>query len=166
MPGVHLNPPQAFVSSYAPRIRTFANPLLAPVVPQTSNVPPIRTTKRGTAAINYAEDLLDEDFDDGEDAPRRPTGLKSRPNVDPSAVSAQGVLGSQLGRELTAPVDVQGIWRDWMGKPKKTLSVDNSLIRSKPFISPKCGKVVDENLICASLETQNSSKPRPSYPPT
>ncbi|KAI7523574.1 hypothetical protein KC331_g18591, partial [Hortaea werneckii] len=45
--------PQAFVSSYAPRIRTYGNSLLTPVQQQNA-APPMRTTKRGTTAINYA----------------------------------------------------------------------------------------------------------------
>ncbi|MCJ1372341.1 Chromatin structure remodeling complex protein sfh1 [Loxospora ochrophaea] len=116
-------PPQAFISSYAPRLRTYGNSLLTPVIQPTTaqTAPTSRTTKRGTIAINYSEDLLDDDdFDEGE-GPRRPTGLRSR-REDPN----QGKEGptDKLGKELTAPVDVQGIWRDWMGKPKFGKSVE------------------------------------------
>jgi chromatin structure-remodeling complex subunit SFH1 len=110
-----INPPQAFISSYAPRLRTYGNSLLSPIVPPANTLPLPRTTKRGTTAINYAEDGYDdEDFDS--EGPRRPTGLRSlrrdESNVDKSSQTAE------LGKELTTPVEVQGIWRDWMGKPK------------------------------------------------
>lgn len=111
------HPPQSFMSSYAPRLRKYANPLITPVVPQ-AQAPSSRTTKRGTIAVNYAEDGYDDtDFDDG-DGPRRPTGLRSLRRDD--SVADRDRL-SQLGKELDAPVDVQGIWRDWMGKQKRQL---------------------------------------------
>ena len=108
--------PQAFISSYAPRLRSYANSLLTPVIPQATIVaaPLSRTTKRGTIAINYAEDGYDDDDFDSE-GPRRPTGLRSR-REDPTH-TADGVA-NKLGKEIFAPVEVQGIWRDWMGKPK------------------------------------------------
>lgn len=108
--------PQAFISSYAPRLRKHGNSLLQPVIPQTTLPAPLsRTTKRGTTVISYAEDQFDDDdFEDGE-GPRRPTGLRSR-REDP--VQSREALAEKLGKELSAPVDVQGIWRDWMGKPK------------------------------------------------
>lgn len=112
------NAPQAFVSSYAPRIRTFGNSLLTPVVPQTI-LPQVRTTKRGTTAINYAEEFDDESIEDS-DGPRRATGLRTaqqRQGPDPMVEKVK-----ELGKEAHAPVDVQGIWRDWMGKPKRTLT--------------------------------------------
>ena len=58
-----MPPPQAFISSYAPRLRNYANSLLAPVAQPTAalNVTGSRTTKRGTTAINYAEDGYDDD---------------------------------------------------------------------------------------------------------
>ncbi|KJX93489.1 hypothetical protein TI39_contig4307g00002 [Zymoseptoria brevis] len=112
------NAPQAFVSSFAPRIRTFGNSLLTPVVPQTI-LPQVRTTKRGTTAINYAEEFDDESIEDS-DGPRRPTGLRTaqqRQGPDPMIEKVK-----ELGKEIHEPVDVQGIWRDWMGKPKRTLT--------------------------------------------
>lgn len=112
------NAPQAFVSSYAPRARTYGNSLLTPVVPQTI-LPSVRTTKRGTTAINYAEEFDDESIDDS-DGPRRATGLRTaqqRREPDPMIEKVKA-----LGKEIHAPVDVQGIWRDWMGKPKRTLT--------------------------------------------
>jgi hypothetical protein len=111
-------PPQAFISSYAPRLRSYGNSLLSPIVPPSNTLPPPRTTKRGTAIISYAEDGYDDDFEDS-DGPRRATGLRSirrdDSNMDKSAQIAA------LGKELVAPVDIQGIWRDWMGRPKRTL---------------------------------------------
>ncbi|KAI9840133.1 MAG: Chromatin structure remodeling complex protein sfh1 [Sclerophora amabilis] len=111
-------PPQAFTSSYAPRLRAYGNSLIAPIV-QPSTVqaaPSARTTKRGTIAINYAEDGYDDDdFEDGE-GPRRPTGLRSLRREDPSQEKPSAA--DRIGKELAAPVTVQGIWRDWMGKPK------------------------------------------------
>lgn len=108
--------PQAFISSYAPRLRSYANSLLTPVIPPTTvaAAPLSRTTKRGTIAINYAEDGYDDDDFDSE-GPRRPTGLRSR-REDPAQAADGGA--NKLGKEIFAPVEVQGIWRDWMGKPK------------------------------------------------
>lgn len=113
------NVPQAFVSSYAPRIRTYANSLLTAAVQPANVVAPLRTTKRGTTAVNYSEDLESDTIDDS-DAPRRPTGLRSLRHNDSQA--AQVPQLREVGRELDAPVDVQGIWREWMGKPKKALT--------------------------------------------
>ena len=109
--------PQAFVSSYAPRLRAYANSLLTPVIPQTTQAAPLsRTTKRGTIAINYAENEYDDDdiFED-DTGPRRPTGLRSR-REDPNQNKESAA--DKAGKDLSAPVQVQGIWRDWMNKPK------------------------------------------------
>lgn len=116
-----LNAPQSFVSSYAPRIRTYANSLLTPVQPQNV-LPPVRTTKRGTTAINYSEDFEDDSIDDS-DAPRRATGLRTQPRRDLGDGGAdKGAAQRALNKEAHAPVDVQGIWREWMGKPKRVLT--------------------------------------------
>ncbi|KAH7028387.1 hypothetical protein B0J12DRAFT_684074 [Macrophomina phaseolina] len=124
------NPPQAFISSYAPRIRTYGNSLLQPVIPQLTQIPPARTTKRGTTAINYAEDGYDDDdFEDSEGPRRRPTGLRSLRLQDDSQTKL-GQDASQLGKELTSPVEVQGIWREWMGKPKRALTEKQLQIQS------------------------------------
>ncbi len=119
-PPLRANPPQAFISSYAPRIRTYGNSLLTPVIPPAPQLPQVRLTKRGTTAINYAEDGYDdEDFYDSE-GPRRPTGLRSlRRGEDPTA--DRSGQASHLGKELVAPVEIQGIWREWMGKQKKVM---------------------------------------------
>lgn len=115
-------PPQAFISSYAPRLRTYANSLLTPVLqPTTTTITTQsgRTTKRGTTAVNYAEDGY-EDFDDDEDSRRRPTGLRSLRREDPSTASLDAA--EKFGKEANEPVEVQGIWRDWMGKTSASKS--------------------------------------------
>ncbi|KAL2401618.1 hypothetical protein ABEF93_007540 [Exophiala dermatitidis] len=102
---------QSFVTSYAPRIRQYANTLLQPVV-QTQNVAPSsRTTKRGTTIINYADDAYDEDdFDDSEGV-RRPTGLRSLRREELEKKDPQN---EKVGKEIHAPVDLQPIYRDWI----------------------------------------------------
>lgn len=82
---------------------------MQPVAPAA---PTARTTKRGTVAINYAEnDMDDDDFEDGE-GPRRPTGLRSlrREEINPD----RGPTGEKLGKETSSPVDVQVNFRDWI----------------------------------------------------
>jgi chromatin structure-remodeling complex subunit SFH1 len=111
--------PQGFISSYSPRLRTYRNSLLAPVFPQANTVIPTRTTKRGTTAINYAEDGFDDDDFDDSEGPRRPTGLRSLRRDDTGLV--QNLQQEKVGKDITAPVEVQGIWREWMGKPKRVL---------------------------------------------
>ncbi len=114
------NAPQSFISSYAPRIRNYGNSLLTPVTAPATQAAPARTTKRGTAAINYAEDGFDDDafFEDGE-GPRRPTGLRSLRREE-SGVE-KGFVSGQVGKTVTAPVDTLGIWREWMGKTKRSM---------------------------------------------
>ena len=123
MPAMNANrvtAPQAFVSSYAPRIRTYGNSILAPVQPQNV-IPPMRTTKRGTAAINYSEDFADDSIEDS-DNPRRQTGLRTaQQRRDPEA-SGEKAPEKELGKEIYEPVEVQGVWREWMGKPKRYLT--------------------------------------------
>lgn len=105
--------PQAFLSSYAPRLRGYNNSLLTPVLPSAPTGPVSRTTKRGTTIINYAEDGYDDYDDDSDDPRRRPTGLRSLRKED--SLSRQDVA-DKAGKDTKDPVDVQGIWRDWMGK--------------------------------------------------
>jgi chromatin structure-remodeling complex subunit SFH1 len=111
------NPLQASYSTYAPRLRAYNNALLAPVLTTAAPVNPLgRTTKRGTAIINYAEDgFEDYDIDDDSDSRRRPTGLRSLRREE-SASKADP--GEKAGKETSEPVDVQGIWRDWMIKAR------------------------------------------------
>ncbi|KAK3306498.1 uncharacterized protein B0T15DRAFT_142823 [Chaetomium strumarium] len=111
---------QAILSSYAPRLRTYNNALLQPVLPGAAPSNPLaRTTKRGTTIINYAEDGYDDYDDDEEDGRRRPTGLRSlrrddsTTKVDPS---------EKVGKDTSQPVEVQGIYRDWMGKMRPNRS--------------------------------------------
>ncbi|KAF7884237.1 uncharacterized protein EAF02_004573 [Botrytis sinoallii] len=112
------NPPQSFISSYAPRLRTYANSLLTPVIQPTAAVatPLGRTTKRGTTAINYAEDGYEFEEDDDDENKRRPTGLRSLRREDIG--QAKQDPAEKVGKEATAPVEIQGIWRDWMGKQR------------------------------------------------
>ncbi|KAI2620037.1 SNF5-domain-containing protein [Hypoxylon sp. NC1633] len=114
---------QAFLSNYAPRLRVYNNSLLTPVIHPAPPTGPIsRTTKRGTTLINYAEDGYDYDDEDEEDSRRRPTGLRSlrredsTSRIDPS---------DKYGKEINAPVQVQGIWRDWMLKHKTHSDINN-----------------------------------------
>ncbi|KAJ5032177.1 hypothetical protein J3E74DRAFT_470375 [Bipolaris maydis] len=109
-------PPQAFMSSYAPRLRSHGNSLISPIVPPSNTLPAPRVTKRGTAVLSYAEDAYDDD--DLRIATADPL------NADHSAQIAA------LGEELTAPIDLQGIWRDWMGRPKRTLTEKQVLTQS------------------------------------
>jgi chromatin structure-remodeling complex subunit SFH1 len=122
MAAKNSNPPQSFISSYAPRLRTYANSLLTPVIqPATALAAPLsRTTKRGTTAINYAEDGFEDYDDDDDDSRRRPTGLRSI-RRDESGQAKQDP-SEKFGKEATAPVEVQGAWRDWMGKGRATKS--------------------------------------------
>lgn len=115
-----LNAPQAFVSSYAPRIRSYNNSILAPVQPQNV-IPPMRTTKRGTTAINYSEDFADDSIEDS-DNPRRQTGLRTAQQRRDPEVNGEKAAEKELGKDLYEPVDVQGVWREWMGKPKRFLT--------------------------------------------
>ncbi|EFZ00369.2 Chromatin structure-remodeling complex subunit sfh1 [Metarhizium brunneum] len=105
--------PQAFQSSYAPRLRAYNNSLLTPVLPSAPSGPLSRTTKRGTTIINYAEDGYDDLEEDSDDTRRRPTGLRSLRKED--SASRQD-LAEKAGKDTKEPVEVQGIWRDWMGK--------------------------------------------------
>lgn len=137
-----IAPPQAFISSYAPRLRAYANALLTPIAPPPTTVlPPVRTTKRGTTAINYAEDGFGSDFDEDADNARRPTGLRSRRDDfgshaagrDRTALgggSGAAHQGPQYGKEARGPVKVQGIWRDWMGKSKPVRTEKQALTQT------------------------------------
>ncbi|TDZ71929.1 Chromatin structure-remodeling complex subunit sfh1 [Colletotrichum trifolii] len=111
--------PQAFLSTYAPRMRSYNNSLLTPVVPSAPSGPISRTTKRGTTIINYAEDGYDDIDDDDGDSRRRPTGLRSLRRED---TAGNLDLGDKAGKDTNEPVDVQGIWRDWFGKGRQVRS--------------------------------------------
>ncbi|KAJ5176413.1 uncharacterized protein N7482_002290 [Penicillium canariense] len=108
-----MSPLRGYITSYPPRVRQYGNALLTPVYPvQTGPTP--RTTKRGTTAINYAEDGYDDDDFEESEGPRRPTGLRSLRREE----STGGMLSSseKLGKEAHAPVEVQGVFREWMIK--------------------------------------------------
>ncbi|EAA60481.1 hypothetical protein AN4320.2 [Aspergillus nidulans FGSC A4] len=109
-----MSPSRGYITTYPPRVRQYANALFTPVIPQTQVGPTPRTTKRGTAAINYAEDGFDDDDFDDSEGPRRPTGLRSLRREESSFDKA--ALAEKLGKEAHAPVEVQGIFRDWMIK--------------------------------------------------
>ncbi|KAF3016146.1 hypothetical protein G7054_g14573 [Neopestalotiopsis clavispora] len=115
------NPPQAFLSSFAPRLRVYNNSLLNPVLAAAPG-PQSRTTKRGTTLINYAEDGYDYGDDDDDDDRRRPTGLRSLRREDSST---NLTAAAKVGKEARAPVAVQGIWREWMLKDKKRSDLSN-----------------------------------------
>jgi chromatin structure-remodeling complex subunit SFH1 len=110
----NMSPSRGYITTYPPRVRQYANALFTPVIPQTQVGPTPRTTKRGTAAINYAEDGFDDDDFDDSEGPRRPTGLRSLRREESSFDKA--ALAEKLGKEAHAPVEVQGIFRDWMIK--------------------------------------------------
>ncbi|KAK3687852.1 hypothetical protein B0T22DRAFT_140186 [Podospora appendiculata] len=115
-------PQQALLSSYAPRLRTYNNSLLTPILPSAVPANPLaRTTKRGTTAINYAEDGYDDYDDDDDDGRRRPTGLRSLRRDDSGA---KGDPSDKVGKETSEPVETQGIWREWMGKMRTTRNGD------------------------------------------
>lgn len=112
--------PQGFITSYAPRLRTYNNSLLTPVIPSAAPTGPLqRTTKRGTTIINYAEDGYEDYDDDDDDGRRRPTGLRSL-RRDDSASKLD--ISDKVGKETSEPVEVQGIWRDWMAKTRNPRS--------------------------------------------
>jgi hypothetical protein len=111
--GPTMSPVRGYISSYPPRVRQYGNALLTPVIPPTQAAPS-RTTKRGTTAINYAEDGFDDDDFDDSEGPRRPTGLRSLRRDDSSLDKVP--LSEKVGKEVHAPVQVQGIFRDWMIK--------------------------------------------------
>jgi chromatin structure-remodeling complex subunit SFH1 len=105
---------QAVLSSYPPRLRTYNNALLAPVLPSAAPSNPLaRTTKRGTTIINYAEDGYDDYDDDDDDGRRRPTGLRSLRRDDSNTKTDPS---EKVGKDTSVPVEVQGVWREWMGK--------------------------------------------------
>ncbi|PSS05227.1 hypothetical protein BD289DRAFT_2876 [Coniella lustricola] len=111
--------PQAFFSTYAPRLRTYNNSLLTPVLPSSQPTGPLsRTTKRGTTIINYAEDGYDIEESDSDDR-RRPTGLRSLRREDSSTKLDPS---DKVNKDTAEPVEMQGIYRDWMNKSKQGLT--------------------------------------------
>ncbi|RYP03790.1 hypothetical protein DL764_004902 [Monosporascus ibericus] len=122
--------PQAFLSSYAPRLRAYNNSLLTPVIHSNAPTGPLsRTTKRGTTIVNYAEDGFDYDDDDDDDSRRRPTGLRSIRREDSSS---RADAGDKFGKETSKPVNVQGIYREWMLKTRSRSDLHNQAQASMP----------------------------------
>ncbi|KAK1983609.1 snf5/smarcb1/ini1 [Colletotrichum cereale] len=111
--------PQAFLSTYAPRIRSYNNSLLTPVLASAPTGPISRVTKRGTTIINYAEDGYDDIDDDEDNSRRRPTGLRSVRREELANIQD---LSDKAGKDTNEPVEVQGIWRDWFGKGRQVRS--------------------------------------------
>lgn len=64
--------------------------------------------------MNYAEDGFDDDDFDDSEGPRRPTGLRSLRREE--SATDKTPLAEKLGKEIHAPVEVQGVFRDWMIK--------------------------------------------------
>lgn len=108
-----MAPAQAFVTSYAPRLRQYANAFVAPVTQTQTIAPTSRTTKRGTTVINYADDAYDDDDFDDSEGTRRPTGLRSLRREE---LEKRDTAIDKLGKEIHEPVNLQGIYRDWMIK--------------------------------------------------
>lgn len=108
--------PQASLTTLAPRLRTYHNSLLTPVLPTAQAGPVSRTTKRGTTIINYAEDGYDDLEDYDSEARRRPTGLRSLKKED--SVSRQQDLVDRVSKETYEPVSVTGQWREWMARAR------------------------------------------------
>lgn len=109
-----MSPLRGYITSYPPRVRQYGNALLTPVVPPTQAGSTPRITKRGTTAINYAEDGFDDDDFDDSEGPRRPTGLRSLRREDSTLDKVS--IAEKLGKDIHAPVEVQGVFRDWMIK--------------------------------------------------
>ncbi|KAI9727545.1 MAG: Chromatin structure remodeling complex protein sfh1 [Chrysothrix sp. TS-e1954] len=170
-------PPQAFVSTYPTRIRTYRNSLLHPVQQPATALPAPRTTKRGTTAINYAEDGYgDSDFDDDDNGSRRPTGLRSIKR-DESSFDRTGQQETRYGREAFAPLDTQAIWRTWMGKlPTQTTENQNLIQTTLPLIlvpiridlditsfRPQRAYDPPPQAVQATLDALASPEPTPNY---
>ena len=102
---------QSFVTSYPTRLAKYGNPFYTPAVPAATIAPASRTTKRGTTIINYADDAYDDDDFDESEGQRRPTGLRSLRREEAQNKDA---ASQKLGKEIHRPVEVQGIYRDWM----------------------------------------------------
>ena len=137
----NMSPLRGYITSYSPRVRQYGNALLTPVIPPSQTGPTPRMTKRGTAAINYAEDGFDDDDFEDSEGPRRPTGLRSLRREESTIDKVP--LAEKLGKEVHAPVEVQGVFRDWMIKrmlrPVYALLITTPLLyRLKLFFCEGC----------------------------
>jgi hypothetical protein len=108
---VIMAPTQAFVTSYPTRLAKYGNAFYTPAIPTATVAPASRTTKRGTTIINYADDAYDDDDFDDSEGQRRPTGLRSLRREE--AQNKDGA-NDKIGKEIYRPVEVQGIYREWM----------------------------------------------------
>jgi hypothetical protein len=140
-------------------VRQYGNALLTPVYPvQTGPTP--RTTKRGTTAINYAEDGYDDDDFDESDGPRRPTGLRSLRREE----STGGMLAplEKLGKEVHAPVEVQGVFREWMIKrmlrPAYVPTTSSRYLRDTSWLFLCSDPHANVECDCAGVRTNYKSK--------
>jgi chromatin structure-remodeling complex subunit SFH1 len=106
-----MAPTQAFVTSYPTRLAKYGNAFYTPAIPAATIAPASRTTKRGTTIINYADDAYDDDDFDESEGQRRPTGLRSLRREEAQNKDA---ASQKLGKEIYRPVEVQGIYREWM----------------------------------------------------
>lgn len=141
---------QGYVTSYAPRLRQYANALIHPVAAPataTTATPGTRTTKRGTTVVNYAEnDYDDDDFEEYSDTPRRAMGLRSL-RRDESLSQSQShdrererlpppPPPPKVGEEVDGVVDVQPNFREWV--VKKVLKPKYAIAITMPFHAMLC----------------------------
>ncbi|KAI6781057.1 uncharacterized protein J7T54_003224 [Emericellopsis cladophorae] len=168
--------PQSFITTYAPRLRVYSNSLLTPAQSSGQPIAPLsRTTKRGTTIINYAEDGYEEIDEDSDDPRRRPTGLRSLRRED---TSQRADSGDRPAKETREPVDVQGIWRDWIGKPRNVrtdqqLAAQANLpltlipiridIEIPSFTPPAPFPVPNHNSIDLSMPQYRPQEPTPTF---
>ena len=108
---VAMAPTQAFVTSYPTRLAKYGNAFYTPSIQTATIAPASRTTKRGTTIINYADDAYDDDDFDESEGQRRPTGLRSLRREEAQSKDA---AHEKIGKEVYRPVEVQGIYREWM----------------------------------------------------
>lgn len=143
-----MAPAQSFVTSYAPRVRHYANTLLQPVLQTQSVLPGSRTTKRGTTIINYADDAYDDDDFEDSEGPRRPTGLRSLRREELEKKEPQH---QKLGKEIHTPVDLQPIYRDWIIRRtvRPTYVIDESnppvIVDIVPILGPTLRRIFKHN---------------------
>lgn len=140
---------QAFTTSYPPRLRQYANAFITPVL-QTQAIPLApRTTKRGTAIKNYADDIDDDDFDDDSESTRRPTGIRSLRQQELEKKEAQF---EKLGKEIREPVKLQGVYRDWMIRRTVKPTYDPKIFRwlARMRQNPRSGVCADPVPYCST----------------
>ncbi|OKL59224.1 hypothetical protein UA08_05775 [Talaromyces atroroseus] len=155
-----MSPVRGYITSYAPRLRQYSNALLTPVIPP-SQVGPSRTTKRGTTTINYAEDGFDDDDFEDSDGPRRPTGLRSLRREESSADRVP--LSEKVGKEIDAPVEVQGIFRDWMIRRLYRSEIDLEVPAHQPLEPFPLPRTATDPALNSTLPGYRRPEPVPAY---